>query len=108
VDGQDYPYRLHDGYLELSIPIEAGKTSDVAIQYKNDLNSAAIDISKNSIQVYLLRTASDFRDIHLRRNATGSALIALYYGDGMKRVWTLVWLSVIVVLCVGALYVRGR
>lgn len=100
IDGQKYPYRLRDGYLDLSVPIPAGQARAVVIQYENDLNSTAIDVSKTSVRVYLLRMASDIRDISLPRHAAGRALIALYYEDGIKRSWTLVYLSGLVALCV--------
>ena len=98
VDGQDYPYRLDNGYLDLAVPIPARQARSVVIRYKNDLNPAAIDISKHSARVYLLRTASDFRDIILTRYAAGRALIALYYEDAVKRTRTLVCLAALIPL----------
>jgi hypothetical protein len=99
VDGQDYPHRLQDGYLDLSIPISAGKARSVVIQYDNDLESAAIDISKNSVRAYLLRMASDLRDIRLPRYAPGRVLIALYYKHDVSRAGTLVCVSFLIVSC---------
>ena len=100
VDGQNYPYRLDGGYLDLAIPIPAGQARSVVIRYKNDLNPAAIDISKHSTRVYLLRTASDFRDITLTKYTAGRALIALYYEDPARRPRILVWVAAFVVLMV--------
>jgi hypothetical protein len=89
VDGQNYTYRLHDGYLNLSMPVLAGKSRSVVIEYENDLISTGVDISKNSDRVYVLRMASDFRDIKLPRYGAGRALIALYYKDDATRDWAL-------------------
>jgi hypothetical protein len=78
VNGNDQPYRFEDGYLSFTTRIPAGAASGVVISYGNDLNLASIDISKTSGRVYLLRTASDFRDIVLSRLAAGRALILFY------------------------------
>jgi hypothetical protein len=90
VDGQNYMYRLHDGYLDLSVPVLAGKSRSVVIEYENDLNSTGVDISKNFDRTYVLRMASDFRDIKLSRYAAGRVLIAMYYNHDATRDWALV------------------
>jgi hypothetical protein len=100
VDGQNYTYRLHDGYLDLSMPILAGKSRSVVIEYENDLNSTATDISKNSDRAYVLRMASDFRDINLPRYAAGRVLIALYYNHDLTRDWTLACVLVLTACCI--------
>jgi hypothetical protein len=100
VDGQDYPYSLRDGSLDLAIPIQAGKSRNVVIEYENDLNLGTIDISKSSVRVYLLRMASDLRDISLPRHAVGRALIAMYYKDGTTLAWTLACFSLLIAFCV--------
>ena len=78
VDGQQYPFQLNNGYLEFNIPIRAGEARDVVIEYQNDLDVAAIDTSKDSLRVYLLRTISDYRDITLSRYSAGRAFTDLY------------------------------
>jgi hypothetical protein len=102
VDGQDYPYSLRNGSLDLTILLQAGKSRNVVIEYENDLNLASIDISKSSIRVYLLRMASDLRDITLPRHTAGRALIALYYEDGARLAWILVCFSLLIAFCVWA------
>jgi hypothetical protein len=108
VDGHDYPYRLDNGYLDLAIPIPAGQARSVVIRYKNDLNLAAIDISKQSARVYLLRTASDFRDITLTKYSAGRALIAFYYEDPARRTRTVVCLAALITLLVFCVWVAMR
>jgi hypothetical protein len=108
VDGQDRPYRLDNGYLDLAIPIPAGQARSVVIRYQNDLNPAAIDISKQSARVYLLRTASDFRDLTLTRYAAGRALIGLYYEDPVRRARIVVCLAALIPLLVFCLWVGLR
>jgi hypothetical protein len=79
VDGRDYPFQLRGGYLNLSIPVPVGRVRSVVIRYKNDLTLASISTSKDSLRVYLLRKASDFRDITLSRYSAGRALTNYYY-----------------------------
>ena len=74
VDGQDYPYQLRGENLDLSVPVPAGGTRSVVIQYKNDLDLAAVSTSKSSFRVYLLRKASDYRDITLSKYYVGRAI----------------------------------
>lgn len=104
VDGQEYSYRLAKGSLDLTIPIQAHQSRHVVIQYDNDLSSTTTDISKNSARVYILRMASDFRDISLPRHTAGRALIALYYGGGLKHTWALVSLMMLLALCLWVAY----
>jgi hypothetical protein len=79
VDGQPCSYGLHDGYLELSIGIPAGKTRSVVVLYENDLGLIPASATKHSLRVYLLRKISDFRDITMSRYAVGRAITHLYY-----------------------------
>jgi hypothetical protein len=79
VDGQQIPFQLRGGYLELSLAVPAGKARDVVIRYKNDLDLASIGTSKDSLRVYILREVSDFRDIALSKYSLGRTLIDFYY-----------------------------
>jgi hypothetical protein len=77
-DGQQYPFQLNNGYLDFNVPIRAGEARNVVIKYQNDLDVAAIDTSKNSLRVHLLRTISDYRDITLSRYTVGRSFIDIY------------------------------
>ena len=79
VDGRPSEYQLHDGYLDLSVEIPAGKTRNVVVLYENDGGLMPASASKHSLRVYLLRRISDFRDITLSKYAAGRALTHLYY-----------------------------
>jgi hypothetical protein len=98
VDGQHYPYRLQDGYLNFSIPVPMGNTRCVAIQYENDLELASIGTSKDSFYVYFLRMASDFRDNYLSKSAVGLAIIHFYNGheEGPALVFGCVFVFIVV------------
>lgn len=79
VDSQQVPFQMEEGYVQLTVPVPAGGSRRVVIRYKNDLNLASIPVSKNSLRVYLLRRASDFRDITMTGNSAGRAIISAYY-----------------------------
>jgi hypothetical protein len=79
VDGQVVPFQLSNEILALSVSVPAGTTRSVAISYRNDLDLASISTSRSSLRVYLLRKASDFRDIWVSKYYAGAAITALYY-----------------------------
>jgi hypothetical protein len=79
VDGQAYSFQLRGGDLDLNVPVPAGETRSVVIQYKNDVDLASISTSKSSARVYLLRRVSDFRDITLSKYTFGRTLTNYYY-----------------------------
>ncbi len=81
VDGRSCPYDLSGGYLHFAVPLSAGGSSHVAMEYQNDLEVASIDVGKRSPYVALLRHVSDFRDITLSRSAWGRAMIRSYYAN---------------------------
>lgn len=104
VDGQSCPYRLHDGDLDVTVPVPAGKTRSVAIQYENDLDLAKVDVSRRSARVYLLRMASDVRDITLTRFGGGRALVRFYSRHKSARAQTLMFACVLIVCCACAIW----
>jgi len=85
VDGQPYPYERSGNDLTLKLIIPPGKYSYIDIQYKNDLDIASIDISKNDLHVYLLRKLSDFRDNTLASNIIGRTFVYYYYQKGFYK-----------------------
>jgi hypothetical protein len=104
VDGQQFQYRPQEGYLNFSIPILGGKTRCVSIQYENDLELASIDTSSNSLVVYVLRTASDFRDIYLSKSIIGIAVIQFYNKHEGKPAQVLGCVLVFIVVCIYVSY----
>ena len=93
------------------VSIPAHQICTVRFTYKNDLDLAQQDIRKSSVYAYLLRTASDYRDLHLSTSALGSALIRGYYGQGWdvlefyaEKAW---WIVAILAL-VFAVRIRRR
>jgi hypothetical protein len=108
VEGRSFPYQLQDGRLDFDILVPAGQARSVVIDYKNNLALASIDTSRNSLRVYLLRMASDFRDITISRLAPGRALIAFYNEHEMKPMRVLVGGSGLIVFFICAGWLLGR
>jgi hypothetical protein len=80
VDGQSFPYEKAGKELLVAVPIPAGETRQVEIKYQNDLNLAAVDISKSSLRIMAIRRLSDFRDDVVSKNALGRCFIRVYTG----------------------------
>jgi hypothetical protein len=104
MDGRAQPFQARDGYLELSLFVPSGEGRSVAIRYKNDLDLASVSTSKTSLRVYLLRKASDFRDITLSEYAVGRTLTEFYYRHKLTPALAIVWGGAVMLFCIsGAL-----
>jgi hypothetical protein len=79
VDGRDYPYELSGNYLTLQVPVRAGGSRHIDIEYENDMDFASCDASKPSLHVWVLRKLSDLRDMTISTNRFGRSFIHLYY-----------------------------
>jgi hypothetical protein len=104
VEEQNVPYRLQNDYLNFSIQVPAGKTRCAAIQYQNDLDLASIATSKDSVVVYLLRMASDFRDNNLSKMSLGLAFIRFYNQRRITPAELLACASALMLICLCAGY----
>lgn len=104
VDGQNFQYRLQDENLNFDIPVAAGKTRCAAVQYQNDLELASIATSKDSIIVYFLRMASDFRDNYLSKTTFGLAFIRFYNGHQVTPSRLLASVFALTLICLYAIY----
>jgi hypothetical protein len=113
VDGRPLPFQLNEGYLDLRVPVPAGQTRSIVIQYQSSQNFASISISKSSAYVYVLRTISDFRDTTLSRVQVGRAFTTLYYAHRTTAVLLILGGCGLIVFCtVGSwrliVMIRGR
>ena len=99
VDGQPYPYQRSGRNLVLQLPVHAGMGRDITIKYQNDLNPAAIDVSKPSMRINAIRHLSDFRDDVVSKTALGRWFIRSYHDN--EAAWTQA-LLVVVLLGIGA------
>lgn len=102
VDGVGYPFQVNNGQLIVNLPIAAGRHRKVTIKYEEPRDSTLVSIKKNSVRVYLLRMASEFRDNILYRSSAGRALIAVVgdqeVGSSVSKKLTLALMSLL--LCV--------
>ncbi|MHA1341267.1 MAG: hypothetical protein ACTSO2_14940, partial [Promethearchaeota archaeon] len=65
VDGQLYSYKKSGNNILLKVFIPSEESRHIVIEYENDLDISAIDISKNDPRINRLRKLSDFRDMTL-------------------------------------------
>jgi len=85
VDGGPVPFQLKDGSLDVILPLSAGQSRTLVIQYKNDTVASPLDVGHGALRVYVLRTISDFRDLTLSHFVSGR-IITRAYNAGR---WTL-------------------
>lgn len=102
VNGGTVPFQVANGNLTMSVAIPAGETRIIVVRYTNDLNVASIEVSHESLRIYLLRKASDFRDIVLSKYKIGEMFTALYYRDDMTPTQSIAYVFIMIVVCIGA------
>jgi hypothetical protein len=78
LDGQARSYDLVDGRLRLQVPLRAGATCEISINYQNEFELSAIDIEKRSWRIVAIRHLSDFRDDVVSRTSLGRWFIRSY------------------------------
>ena len=69
----------------LTVKISKAESRHIVIEYENNLDLAAVEISKGDLRVKFLRWLSDFRDISLSKTSFGSFIIDLYYGKSLNK-----------------------
>jgi len=79
-NGQPITYSRQANRLTLVLKVPPGQEQHVRIEYGNDLNLTATDVSKPNLRINALRRISDFRDLVLSRSMLGDTVVALYYG----------------------------
>ncbi len=84
VNGAAYAYDRIDKNLILQVTLPPNMSASISIEYENDLNLTAIDVSKKDMRIALLRKLSDFRDMTLSTNALGLAFVDFYYESGLQ------------------------
>jgi hypothetical protein len=100
VGGSPHSFRLHDESLEVVVPVSKGGSRDLEIQYQNDLDLARVQIAHTSPRVFLLRMASDYRDIALSHLAIGRAFSAFYYKHEITPTEAIVYGSFVPIMCI--------
>jgi hypothetical protein len=104
VDGQNLEYQLQGDSLNFRVPVPKGNSRCIAIQYQNDLVLGSIGTSNDSVVVYLVRTASDFRDNYLSKTALGLAFIRFYNKHEVTPAQVLACAFALMLVCLYAGY----
>jgi hypothetical protein len=79
VNSRPVLYTVESGFLHFTVTAQAGSDAHAVVLYRNSTNLAAIDIRHRSARIYLLRMASDVRDIWMSHFTLGEAIVAWYY-----------------------------
>jgi hypothetical protein len=111
VNGRSAAFARTGEASEFRVSLPANQICNVRFTYKNDLDLAQQDIRKSSVYAYLLRTASDYRDLRLSKSALGSALIQGYYAhrwDVLELYAEKAWWIITIVALVIAVGIRWR
>jgi hypothetical protein len=78
VGDETRPFQRSGNQLQLQVRIPAGESRQIAIKYKNDLDLAGVNISKNSLRIMAIRHLSDFRDDVVSKSGLGRGFIRLF------------------------------
>jgi hypothetical protein len=98
-DGQQHPYHVQDGFLNFSLAVPKGGSRCVAVKYGADPDLSSVNAEHDSLVVYFLRMASDFRDIDLSKSRFGLAFIHFYNEHQISPIVLLGAVLAIVGLC---------
>ncbi|NIR51872.1 hypothetical protein GWO43_25185 [candidate division KSB1 bacterium] len=104
VAGRAVAFEKDREHLRLQVTVPAKNSRHIVIEYENDLDLTAVDVSKDSYCVALIRQLSDFRDLTLSHNAMGRAFIQFYYEYGFLRIGLIFLTFMIIILTVGFYY----
>jgi len=85
IDAQSYSYKRSGNNIIFKVFVPSGEFRHVIIEYENDLDISAIDISKNNPRINRLRKISDFRDMTLSKSPIGRAISNIYYNTGLYK-----------------------
>lgn len=104
VNSRPISYAAEGKFLRFTVTLPSGGSAHVLVTYRNTTNLADVSITHHSVHVYLLRMASDFRDIWLSQFSFGEGIVDYYYqhDETPGRVVTLA--AVIAVIAIGALW----
>jgi peptidoglycan/xylan/chitin deacetylase (PgdA/CDA1 family) len=108
VDGQPYPYQRSGTRLRIELPVRAGMSSEITVNYENDLNLAAIDVSKTSLRINTIRQLSDFRDDVVSQTVLGRWFIRLYSQNEARWNGALLIVALLLIAMAVAWFVRRR
>lgn len=88
VDGVKHEYIQDGNHIRTEIEIELGCEKNIRILYYSDYQVGSFTYSDTDLQVTLIRTLSDFRDLYLSKVPFGDKIVKVFYliGGGKKTV----------------------
>jgi hypothetical protein len=78
VDGKPYAYERKGDHVRFEVPVKAGRSRAITIEYQDNVDLELVDLTKSSIRVASLRYLSDFRDNVVSQSAIGRKLTRVY------------------------------
>lgn len=75
INNETSSFERSGSQLQLQVTIPASESRQIAIKYRNDLDLAAINISKDSFRITAIRHLSDFRDDVVSKSRVGRGFI---------------------------------
>jgi hypothetical protein len=100
LNGREISYLKNANDIIINVKLAKEDSCLIIIQYKNDLNGASINISKNNIYYNGLRWISDFRDMTLPKMFVGGFIISVYYNSGLYKLGTLGTLILVIMIAI--------
>ena len=82
VDGVKYEYFQDGNHIRIEVEVEPGCEKNIRILYYSDYQVGSFTYSDNDLQVTLIRTLSDFRDIYLSKLPFGDKIVKVFYSVG--------------------------
>lgn len=108
VDGKPYPYTKNADLISFQVPVRAGMSRQVTIQYQNNLDLSTVDLSRSSLRVAALRYLSEFRDNVVSRSSLGQKLTQIYTRDETSLNRDIVIGLAVLIIAVAAFIWRTR
>jgi hypothetical protein len=97
-----------DAYPTVQVAIPAHESRVLRLDTPQAHSPSNVKLRDGSIRVYVLRMASDFRDLYLSRSSFGASLIQLYYQRNLdsaemfvEKNWELFLLTCVIVIAAG-------
>ncbi|MFC1888622.1 hypothetical protein ACFL4G_02585 [Thermodesulfobacteriota bacterium] len=103
VDGVLSNYHKSNDDLSLAITVPPGESRLIEIEYRNDLDLASIELTKDDLRIYLLRRLSDFRDNTLSKSTLGRIFINEYYEANPYKLGLILIGFIVMLIVVGVI-----
>lgn len=82
VDGVNYEYFQDGNHISIEVEVEPGCEKGIRILYYPDYQVGSFTYSDRDLQVTLIRTLSDFRDLYLSKLPFGDEIVKVFYSVG--------------------------